>query len=43
MRSSEEIVAFEATMYIKRWEAAAGLCERAAQRSRSICCGCERK
>ena len=33
-RSSEEIVALEATLY--------GVCERAAQRSRSICCGCEK-
>ena len=40
--SSEEIAAFEATLYIKSCLRSAGVCERAAQRSRSICCGCEK-
>jgi len=40
--SSEEIAAFEATLYIKSCSRSAGVCERAVQHSRSICCGCEK-
>jgi len=42
-RSSEYIVALQATLYKKScyWRSA-GVCERVAQRSRSVCCGCEK-
>jgi len=44
-RSSEEIVAFKATMYINIgdscWRSTGG-CERATQCSKSICCSCEK-
>jgi len=41
-RGSEEIAAFKATLYIKSCLRSAGVCERAAQRSRSVCCGFEK-
>ena len=40
--SSEEIAAFKATLYIKSCSRSAGVCERAAQHSSSICCAVKR-
>jgi len=37
-----QIAAFEATLCIKSCSRSAGVCERAPQRSRSICCGCDK-